>query len=356
MTGYISPATKILRYPGVLCALQHGERIWPLHVEMDLSGICNAHCGHCRFGDRQDGAMMDVEDAERLLEELAEGGTLAVTFSGGGEPTANAHFDRIACYARWCGLRVGVYSNGILGKRLVRVAGIADWIYVSLDADNARDYRAIKGVDTFDEVCETVRLLTATATAMPNTEWTIDASKRSRALATRIMEPRRTLPATVGVGFLLTAGNWWRAEAMQTLGRSLGADYSQFRPVAGLESYDWVPMALAELKRIGALHSTERFADLYDAWRGVYKRGYTTCRASEIGPCIGSDGELWVCPNTRQFDGRGLGNVVSEGFGPVWKRRVTQLVGDDCEPTCRHHALNKTLALVCERQLHEEFV
>jgi MoaA/NifB/PqqE/SkfB family radical SAM enzyme len=281
---------------------------------------------------------------------------LAVTFSGGGEPTANAHFDRIVGYARHCGLRVGVYSNGILGSRLVRVAGIADWIYVSLDADNTRDYRGIKGVDAFEQVCQTVRLLTATAKAVPDAEWTLDNNRRSRAIVAKIMTPHRDYAATVGVGFLLTERNWPRAEAMQALAHELGADYSQFRPVAGLDDYGWVPMALAELKRVGALHSRERFTDLYDDWRGVYKRGYAVCRASEIGPCIGSDGELWVCPNTRQLPGRGLGNVVEEGFGPVWERRETQLVGDDCEPTCRHHSLNKTLSMVCQNQPHEEFV
>jgi hypothetical protein len=28
VTGYIAPATKILRYPGVLAAIQRGERVW----------------------------------------------------------------------------------------------------------------------------------------------------------------------------------------------------------------------------------------------------------------------------------------------------------------------------------------
>jgi len=338
MTGYIAPATKILRYPGVLAAIQRGERVWPLHVEMDLAGICNAHCGHCRFGDRQDGAIMPPGDAERLIDELAEGGTLAVTFSGGGEPTTNRHFERIAAYARRAGLKVGVYSNGILGSRLIRAAGVASWIYVSLDADNAADYRAIKGLDAFEQVCETVRQLTIVGASPPGAA---DA---------------RAYAAIIGVGFLLTERNWRRAERMRELGLSLGADYAQFRPVAGLDSYDWAPMAVSELKRIGALYSAERFSDLYDNWRGVYRRGYSVCRASEIGPCIGADGTLWVCPNTRGIPGRALGNVREECFADVWSRRETQHVGEDCEPTCRHHAMNRTLELVCEGQKHEEFV
>ena len=353
VTGYIAPATKILRYPGVLSAIQRGERVWPLHVEMDLSGVCNAHCGHYRFGDRQDGAMMDVEDAEELLEQLAEGGTLAVTFSGGGEPTSNQHFDRIVCHARRCGLRVGVYTNGILGTRLIRVAGVADWIYVSLDADNAEDYRRIKGIDAFDQVRQTVQRLTVIGAPLP--DGPMATGERNRRTFEKVMNAR-AYASVIGVGFLLTGDNWQRAEAMQRLGESLGADYVQFRPIAGLDTYGWVPDALRELERIGAMHSKDRFTDLYDNWRGVYDRGYSVCRGSELGPTIGSDGTVWVCPNTRGIEGRALGNIKDEPFAEIWKRRETQMVGGDCEPTCRHHALNRTLALVCEPQGHEAFV
>jgi MoaA/NifB/PqqE/SkfB family radical SAM enzyme len=325
MTNPIAPATKILRYPGVLAAVQSGANVWPLHVEIDLAGVCNAQCGHCRFGDRQDGALMPRDMAVGIIDELVTGGTLAVTFSGGGEPTCNPHFADIATYARHEGLAVGVYSNGILGDRLIRAAGVASWIYISLDADNPIDYARVKGISAFDRVCETVCNLERWA-------------------------------AMVGVGMLLTGGNWHRAAAMQRLGESLGADYVQFRPVAGLPSYEWIPAALAELERIGAMHSKDRFADLYDHWRGVYDRGYHVCRASQLSPCIGADGKVWACPNTRGFDGRMLGDVSDDSLETIFERREAVCVRDDCEPTCRHHALNRTLALVCEPQMHEVFI
>lgn len=326
MTSYIAPATKILRYPAVLAAMQRGERVYPLHAELDMSGICNAHCGHCRFGDgRQGGDVMGEALAYRIIDELVGVGARAVTFSGGGEPTCSPAFEAAVCYAAHEGLAVGVYTNGILRDRVLRIKGVTDWVYVSLDADNREDYEAIKGVDAFGQVCDTIRSLAYSAHR-----------------------------GVVGVGFLLTAGNWHRAEAMQRLGKGLGVDYVQFRPVAGLMTYAWVPDALVELERIGAMHAPERFAQLYDHWRGVYERGYSECWASELGPCIGSDGTVWVCPNTRGL--RSLGNLGEESLMDIWERRATQRVGDDCEPTCRHHALNQTLALVCEQQPHEAFV
>jgi MoaA/NifB/PqqE/SkfB family radical SAM enzyme len=353
VTGYIAPATKVLRYPGVLAAMQRGERVWPLHVELDLAGVCNAACAHCRFGDRQDGAVMDAETARQVIDTLVGGGTLAVTFSGGGEPSCNVHLPELAAYARHEGLSVGIYTNGLHTERLTRCGGVASWVYVSLDADNAHDYKRIKGVDGFAAACETVRQLAAVGVPLPDGPMGVHEGNR-RAFAALVNG--RRYACTVGVGMLLTGDNWQRAEAMQALGESLGAAYVQFRPIAGLASYAWVPDALRELARIGAAHSPERFGDLYDAWRGVYARGYSVCRASDLAPCIGSDGRVWPCPNLRGVEARVLGSIHDDELAEILARRDTVHVGEDCEVTCRNHALNRTLALVCERQAHEAFV
>jgi len=323
---YIAPATKILRYPNTLAAMLRGERVWPLHVEFDLAGVCNLSCRHCRFGGRQDGAVMAETDARIILDELYAGGTNAVTLSGGGEPTMNPRFAAIAQYAHAVGLAVGVYTNGINRQALIDAAPWCEWIYVSLDAASAESYARVKGADRFDNVCGTI----------------VELSKRTR---------------TLGVGFLLSDENLRHVFSMRRLGQELGVDYVQFRPVAGLDSYDWVDAALENLAQLlSPVYSPDRFRDLMDDKYSNYARGYTTCRASELVPAIGADGTVWVCPNTRGMKGRSLGNLHEETFARLWARRPTQCVGDDCEPTCRNHQLNKTLELVCAEQAHEEFV
>jgi len=322
----IAPTQKILRFPETLRRLQTGERVWPLHVEMDLSDQCNLRCAWCRFADRLGEATVDLPFARSVLDQLRAVGVRAVTFSGGGEPTLCPAFATIARYAASIGLDVGIYSNGTNTRALLDAADVCEWIYVSLDAVNAAQYEAIKHKPYYDRVCESVRRLSAR-------------------------------DCIVGVGFLITGENWRDAERMAMLAGSLGADYCQLRACAGLDDYSWVPVALPWLEHLAGprtLIYSRRFRDLYDAWSGTYERGYTVCRGSEIVPAITADGMVWVCPNTRRL--RPLGNLREEPFTAIWERRAEQHVGDDCEPTCRNHALNRTLEYVCSQHLHERFV
>lgn len=129
--------------------------------------------------------------------------------------------------------------------------------------------------------------------------------------------------------------------------------YIQFRPVVGLRNYDWVPITLAtldELEGEDVIISRQRFLDLYRQER----RAYTVCRGSELTPCIGADGTLWVCPNTRGL--RPLGDLAVESFRAIWERRPPQPVGPDCRTACRNHFLNQTLNYVCRRGPHDAFV
>ena len=102
------------------------------------------------------------------------------------------------------------------------------------------------------------------------------------------------------------------------------------------------------------MYAPQRFLDL--AAGDAYERGYSICRASALSPCIGADGTVWACPNTRGLPGRSIGNASKQRLAEIFANAPVQMVGPDCEPTCRHHAMNKTLALVCERQPHEEFI
>ena len=322
----IDPSGKILRHPGVLMRMRNGERIWPLNVEMDLSNRCNAKCRHCSFAHLHDGSLLPTALACHILADLAEGGMQAVTLSGGGEPTTHPDFAVIAHAASAYGLAVGVYSNGLSAIPLVGAMDALAWVYVSLDALDDADYRQIKRVSGFWQVVDTIgHLVTLRQGSVP----------------------------TVGVGFLLNSGNWRDAAGMAALADGLGADYAHFRPIVGLPDYAWVTDALPTLDALvsdSVYVSHGRFVELRDGT----PRGYTVCRASELVPCIGATGTVWVCPNTRGL--RRLGNLHEESFAAIWARRPEQVVGLDCRVACRNHALNGTLEYVCGGGPHDAFV
>jgi MoaA/NifB/PqqE/SkfB family radical SAM enzyme len=320
----IAPEKKILRHPTLLAAMRYGARVNPVNVEMDLSDACNLKCQWCAFAYMRRPVVMGLSLATKILDELASAGVRAITFSGGGEPTMNPAFAEIVEYAAGLGLSLGLYTNGLLVGRVLPVLSYFSWVYVSLDAASRQAYRATKGVDAFEQVTGNVRQLVETK------EDTI-----------------------LGLGFLLNGDNWRQVRHMASLRHTLGVDYVQFRPVVGLRDYRWVPMTLGMLDEFENEHvivSRQRFLEL------LYKaeREYSLCRASELVPCVGADGTLWVCPNTRGL--RSLGDLKERTFDELWQARPAQPVGDDCRAACRNHFLNQTLDYVCGDGPHDDFV
>lgn len=325
----IDPGGKILRHPDVLARIRRGEPVWPLHVELDLSNACNLRCRHCSFAYTHDGAILRPELAARILAELAAGGTRAVTFSGGGEPTCNPDFAEVVRSAADLGLSLGLYTNGVNVDPVLDVLDCFAWVYVSLDAVDAADYEARKGAGAFARVCEHARRLALTR------------------------RPGRT---AIGVGYLLDGSNWLKADAAVALSRRIGADYCQLRPIVqdgpGAE-YGWVRRALPHLEALagpGVYVSVARLRELLD--RGP--RGYAVCRGSALVPCVGATGDVWVCVNTRGK--RKLGCLAKDTFAAIWEARPEQVVGPDCRVACRNHALNLTLEHVCKEGQHDAFI
>ncbi len=317
--SFIDPWNKILRYPEVLDKIRRGERVYPINVEFDLTEDCNCHCAWCAFRYMHSKDTMSTELAERAITECADVGVKALTFTGGGEPTLHPRFADLVRYAKEQGLAVGLYTNGIRRQALIEAAPYLDWAYISLDEADPRAYKRNKGVNAWWAVCGNVQAIAG-----------------------------KTI---VGVGFLLHGDNYRQAPKMQEIAHDMGADYCQFRPVVGLDDYDWVPECLQILQGVdGAYISWERFQDVLEE----RPRKYTVCRASAICPCIGADGTVWVCPHTRGL--RPLGNLNDESLREIWERREEQVVGPDCRIACRNHALNETLEYVCSDAPHMEFV
>lgn len=87
-------------------------------VVWTMSRSCNLHCVHC-YADSDDRAYpgeLTVEEARRMLEDLAQFGIPALLLSGG-EPLKHPRFFELAGYARSLGLRLTVSTNGTLIDR-----------------------------------------------------------------------------------------------------------------------------------------------------------------------------------------------------------------------------------------------
>lgn len=88
------------------------ERHLPFSVHLDLTYRCNERCVHC-YLDHEDYGEMTTAEVKRVLDELAEAGTLFLTLSGG-EIFLRQDFFELLEYARALHFDVSLKTNALL--------------------------------------------------------------------------------------------------------------------------------------------------------------------------------------------------------------------------------------------------
>jgi len=355
--SFINPRSKVLYHSDRIAQLRAtGNTNAPVNVEIDLSNRCSHGCQWCHFAythtrgpltgkrAKPDGAvlggdLMSVELAYSILRQLSQAGVKSVTWTGGGEPTLHPHFADIVRYAADLGLDQGLYTHGghitpVLAETLKHNL---TFVYVSLDECFRETFKASKGVDRFQNVLTGIRNLVAAEGK-----------------------------ATVGVGFLLHAGNYGDVDSMVALGKELGADYVQFRPIINydqaapgrvVEDTDWISEAVHCLRFYEddpfVVADTWRF-NMYQGWTG---HNYPVCNWSAMQTVITPNGKVWRCTNKRERPDALLGDLSVETFAEVWARSGGPCAVDSgCRVMCRGHIANITLDAVLAEPEHRNFI
>ena len=85
----------------------------------------------------------------------------------------------------------------------------------------------------------------------------------------------------------------------------------------------------------------------------TYGREYKQCIGSQLQPCIGADGEVYVCTNHRGHKERSYGSLYEKSFSEIWgnvsKRKcvMSQIENKEkfsmCSQLCKPHESNKIL-------------
>ena len=328
----------------------------PVNVEIDSSNFCSHGCRWCHFAythtrgplagkrDKPDGAivggnLLDIDLAKSILLQLKDIGTKSVTWTGGGEPTLHPQFNELVRYAGSLGLEQGLYTHGghIDQERAALLKEKLTFVYVSLDECTAKDFTKSKGVNRFANVLSGIKNL-------------VDAKGS----------------ATVGIGFLLHTGNYNKVDEMVTLGKSLGVDYMQFRPIINyeqdapgqlVEDIQWVNGAINNMRKYAGdkqvVTDTWRF-EMYRDWNG---HGYQICNWSALQTVITPNGKVWRCTNKREHPDALLGDLTVESFADLWKRSGGACkVNDKCRVMCRGHIANLTLDSIVSEPNHPNFI
>lgn len=299
------------------------DELYPISVEMTLTNWCNLNCVYCsdkdlreRQGNKQ---TLDYEIIEKLLSDLADGGTKGVVLEGGGEPTLYPKFDRVVKFAKSKGLGIGLITNGTvpLDAELVREF---EWIRVSLDASTSNEYMELKGVDRFEHVIDNI------------THYAKYCS-------------------TVGVGYVVTSKNISQLETLVMRIRESGAEYIQLRPVVDAEELYPYDVDLSFLK----CYQNHRFAVILDGMKENARpgNGNLACKAHSLTSIISGDGSVYLCGRLNIYSWlRPIGNINQQSFHDIWlgyeRRNQAEMVKDKdfCKrncPQCRITKFNELL-------------
>jgi MoaA/NifB/PqqE/SkfB family radical SAM enzyme len=348
-------ADKVFAHVDRIAAWRAGDKPAPVTIEWDLSNRCSRGCSFCHFaythtrgplanshqkpaGATSGGDLADTALVMRALGETAQAGVQGVIWTGGGEPTLHPDFDLIAHEAARVGVKQGMYTHGgHIGESRARlIRETFTWVVVSLDRHTEATYRAYKG-NGFHKSCDGVRRLTAVPGA-----------------------------CVVGVSFLLDSESWHDAPAMLELARSLGAEYTTFRPMVQFDQADpaeaegdrsWVTAAEPMLRALGEMPDVACDADRFLAYRDWTGRSYDVCYGIRMSTTITPDGRVWLCPNRREFPDSSIGDLREESFAAVWARHPGEWRDfRQCRVMCRLHLMNEALAAIETPRAHVEFV
>lgn len=328
--GQFTPQHKLLFHSNKINRWLMGENVYPILIEFDVSNACNHKCNFCNFKHTHNGKILDKNIAFKTIQELAECKVKAINWTGGGEPLMNKSFCDIAKFTTLRGIQQGVFTNGVLMEEddMALLLSTHNWIRLSIDAGTRETYFKLKQSDDFDKVINNVKRLVEIRKAWRN-------------------------ETNIGIGFVITPDNYHEIPLFSELIKETGVDYGQYKPSIledSLEDSRWEDEIKPLLQEVfndnpRAVINLYKFNDIVES---NIDRPYEICYGHQFCPCIGADGEVWICNQLRGIKEYSFGNIYREDFRKIWdgaqRRKVIKSVSlEKCPKLCKNHEINKIL-------------
>lgn len=120
----------------------------PITAEVFLTDYCNLKCSYCRYANSS-GRYIRYQDFIRYAERLLDMSVRGIILTGGGEPTINPDFKKIAKWLETNGIHYGVNTNLLKPLEISPV-----FLKVSIDTGNEATYNMIRGRNMLCTVLE----------------------------------------------------------------------------------------------------------------------------------------------------------------------------------------------------------
>lgn len=327
-------ANKIMYHSDRLVAWLKDEYrdIYPVTVELHISGRCNNNCYYCFDKSNKSGKLMTEDDAFSIIDKLKNMGVRSIVLSGGGEPTMNKDAGGIIQYIRHVDIEVGLITNGVsMSSELIdTIVNCCTWVRVSYDSTNPDTYKKIRKTDNASDVFFNLKKL-----------------------------GERAKECTVGAQIVVNDYNLYDLQNTANDLSGIGLNYLQIRP---LENIEYGGVAINHIKaQLKILKKT--YGDwliLPQKWELIDQdRGYDRCWCYPFIGTITVDGEIYICChhiNDRKYY---YGNLLNDDIPKIINKReivAKNIHLEDCPKLCRGNSINTTLEKVKQGIAHVNFL
>jgi len=282
-----------------------GEKVYPINIEVSPSHTCNAKCPWCFYAGthvKKNIGMMNTDILVKMINDLAQLGLKALTWTGGGEPTLHPHFPDLVRLVADHNIKQGLFTNALLKPAYDPLH--FEWIRVS-NTDR---------------------------------EWPVENIKWLR-------------PRTKVLGMAYNyAGNDEEVHESLRIGKEAKVDYVQVRQALNLRG-------LVTDRPPPEINDPILFITKYKFDDSANPHGYTKCYGFNFVPFVWYNGNVDVCGYMNKCGAPyTLGNI---NFKPIKQildeaPRHVPVVGT-CQVCCKNHLINKAINEALELK-DKEFV
>jgi len=333
--GILYTRMKIFHFRDKLESLPRnsGTTMAPINIRIKPTNVCNHNCSYCAYRSQnlQLGQDMDQSDfipRDKMLEivdDIAEMGVRAVTFSGGGDPFCYPYLQETAEKLAERGVKFAALTNGsrLLGGAAKVFSRHATWLRVSMDGWDDASYAAYRGC--------------------PEGEF-------SRVLANMEQFSRLNGPCYLGVCIVVDNRNFRHIYTLIQRLKGAGVNSVKVSPCivsnSGRENNEYHQPLFAEVKeqtaRARADFASDSF-ELFDSYHSQlesFAKQYRWCPYLQITPVIGADLNVYSCHDKAYNLGEGLlGSIRDIRFRDFWHGTRERFFTIDPSRVCNHHCV-----------------
>lgn len=353
------PKNKIFANAPKILDLLKGKNPSPILVEIDPSNACNHGCYFCissyihlpeSKGLRTyDKSILPKDILINVCKSMINMGVKAINWTGGGEPTINPHLKEAIKYVKDnSDIQMGMFTNGTLFDKYDLFETLVDnmtWVRISVDAGTEKTYNSVRR-------------------AKGNQNWQKMVSNLEKLIETNNKKGKKI---DIGVGFVITPDSYTEIVDFAKFFSKYDLTYCQYKPEIvnrereggkQREIHFWrnnVNPLLDEAKQILGDKFQINGYKLNDLENDpeFFGRTYKKCLGSQVQPCVGADGHVYVCTNHRGYKEYSYGSLYEKSFEEIWadiskRKSVMNQIENvecfkNCTQLCKPHESNKAI-------------